>query len=145
MNGFAHEESVSAMLVGEFGGDRLILHDIFRNLGWRLLEAHKRREGMRYLGCNLVQVVLAELDSPHWNWKKILSDFRLLVRPPLLIVASPLAEDALWSEALNLGAHDVLARPLDRNEVERAIASACRRFNFQPEFARPKARAANVA
>jgi DNA-binding response OmpR family regulator len=133
------------MLVGEFGNDRLLLHDIFRNLGWRLLEVHRRREGMRHLGCSLVQVVVAERDSPHWNWKKILSDFRRLVRPPLLIVTSRLADDALWSEALNLGAHDVLAQPFDRDEVERAIASACRHFKFQPEFARPKVHAANVA
>jgi DNA-binding response OmpR family regulator len=145
MNAFALEESVSAMLVGEFGADRLLLHEIFDTLGWRLLEAHKRCDGMRHLERNLVHVVLAELDSPHWNWKQILSDFRLLARAPLLIVASRLAEDALWSEALNLGAHDVLARPFDRNEVERAIASACRRFKFQPEIARPKVRAANVA
>jgi DNA-binding response OmpR family regulator len=145
MNGFAREESVSAMLVGEFGNDRLLLHDIFRNLGWRLLEAHKRREGMRCLGCSLVQVVVAERDSPHWNWRKILSDFRRLVKPPLLIVTSRLADDALWSEALNLGAHDVLAQPFDRNEVERVMASACRRFKFQPELARPRVHAANVA
>jgi DNA-binding response OmpR family regulator len=133
------------MLVGEFGNDRFLLHDIFRNLGWRLLEARKRREGMRHLGCSLVEVVVAERDSPHWNWKKMLSDFRRLVRPPLLIVTSRLADDALWSEALNLGAHDVLAQPFDREEVERVIASACRRFKFQPEFARPKVRAATVA
>ena len=145
MNGFAREESVSAMLVGEFGADRLPLHHIFQNLGWRLWEARKRRDGMRYLRCSLVQVVVAEIDSPHWNWKQALRDFRLLARPPLLIVASRLAEDALWSEALNLGAHDVLARPFDRNEVERAIASACRRFNYQPEADRPRVRAANVA
>ncbi len=145
MNGFARKEFVSAMLVGEFGNDRLLLHDIFRNLGWRLLEAHKRRDGMRHLGSSLVEVVVAERDSSHWNWKKILNDFRRLARPPLLIVTSRLADDALWSEALNLGAHDVLAQPFDRDEVERVIASACRRFKFQPELARPKVRAANVA
>jgi DNA-binding response OmpR family regulator len=145
VNNFARKESVSAMLVGEFGNDRLLLHDIFRNLGWRLLEAHKRREGLRYLGCSPVEVVVAERDSPHWDWKEILRDFRRLVRPPRLIVTSRLADDALWSEALNLGAHDVLAQPFDRDEVERAIASACRRFKFQPELARPKVQAANVA
>ena len=30
---------------------------------------------------------------------------------PLVIVASHLADDQLWAEALNLGAHDVLAKP----------------------------------
>jgi DNA-binding response OmpR family regulator len=145
MHSFPREESVCAMLVGDFGADRLLLHDIFRNLGWRLWEARKRRDAMRRLASSLAPVVVAERDFPHWNWKRILSDFRLLARPPLLIVASRLADDALWSEALNLGAHDVLARPFDRDEVERAIASACRRFDFPPELARPKARTANAA
>src|ERR1019366_1338475 len=93
MKGFGREECISAMLVGEFGNERPLLHDIFRNLGWRLLEAHNRREGMRSLACSLVQVVVAERDFPHWNWKRILNDFRPLDRPPLLIATSRLADD----------------------------------------------------
>lgn len=145
MDGFAREESVSAMLVGEFGAERRLLHDVFRSLGWRPLEAHKRREGLRSLARNLVQVVVAERDFPHWNWKRILRDFRPMNQPPLLIVTSRLADDALWSEALNLGAHDVLAQPFDRNEVERVFASARRHFEFRPELARARTQAANVA
>jgi DNA-binding response OmpR family regulator len=145
MNRLARDESVCAMLVGDFSDDRLLLHDIFRSFGWRLWEARRRRAALRRLASSLVHVVVAERDFPHWNWKRILSDFRLLRKPPLLIVTSRLADEALWSEALNLGAHDVLARPFDRNEVERAIASAGRRFDFPPERARPASRAASAA
>jgi DNA-binding response OmpR family regulator len=74
-----------------------------------------------------------------------LRDLRPLEQPPLLIVTSRLADDALWSEALNLGAHDVLAQPFDRHQVERVFASARRRFEFRPELARGGARMANVA
>jgi FixJ family two-component response regulator len=41
-----------------------------------------------------------------------------------LIVASRLADDHLWAEALNLGAWDVLAKPFDRREVFRSVKSA---------------------
>jgi DNA-binding response OmpR family regulator len=38
-----------------------------------------------------------------------------------------LADDYLWSEALNLGAYDVLAKPFDVEEVVRTVDAARRR------------------
>jgi DNA-binding response OmpR family regulator len=37
--------------------------------------------------------------------------------PPLLVVTSRVADDRLWSEVLNLGGYDVLAKPLNTKEV----------------------------
>lgn len=34
------------------------------------------------------------------------------------------ADDSLWAEALNVGAYDVLAKPLDRTEVTRVLSLA---------------------
>ncbi|MGD0498717.1 MAG: hypothetical protein ABSC23_09815 [Bryobacteraceae bacterium] len=128
-----HEQSVTALLVGEYGNDRLLMRDIFHNLGWRLMEAPARREAMNCLRRNPVQVVLAESEVPHWGWKKILGDLRGLARPPQLIVTSRSADECLWSEVLNLGAYDVLARPLARDEVERVIDSALRHLDPHPD------------
>lgn len=44
-----------------------------------------------------------------------------------LIVVSRNANAELWAEVLNLGGHDVLARPFLRREVEWTISSALRR------------------
>jgi FixJ family two-component response regulator len=44
-----------------------------------------------------------------------------LPNSPLVIVISMHADEHLWAEALNLGAHDVLAKPLDAREVERVL------------------------
>ena len=33
-------------------------------------------------------------------------------------------DDSMWAEALNLGAYDVLAQPLDRGEVFTVLAAA---------------------
>lgn len=41
--------------------------------------------------------------------------------PPLLIVISRLADEHLWAEALNLGAYDVLAKPLNHTEIVRVL------------------------
>ena|ERR1035441_5587617 len=53
------------------------------------------------------------------SWTQLLDEIRLLSIPPFLIVTSRVADDYLWAEALNLGAYDVLAKPLDRTEVTR--------------------------
>jgi DNA-binding response OmpR family regulator len=142
----ALQVSVSALMVGEFGQDRLLMHDVFRGLGWRLFEAPDRRRAVQCLGRNPVQVVLAGDDIPNWNWKKILHDLRALPTPPQLIVVSRTADDYLWAEVLNCGAYDVLPRPLERDEVERVISAARRHFNVEPARAtRPAAAAAGAA
>src|SRR5215469_1083121 len=126
------ENKLSALLVGDYQGDRLLVQDVFRRLGWKLFEASDRRRAMECLDKNPVQVVIAESDVPNWNWRRMLTDLRDLAKPPQLIVTSHLADESLWSEVLNIGGYDVMAQPLERKEVERVIASAHRHFGYQP-------------
>jgi DNA-binding response OmpR family regulator len=51
----------------------------------------------------------------------MLDQISLLPDPPLFIVASRLADERLWAEALNLGAWDVLAKPFVADEVTRIV------------------------
>jgi len=126
------ENSVSALLVGVYENDRLLLHEVFRKAGWRLFEARSKRGALRCLEHNPVQVVITERDVKNWHWKKALLDLGRLAHPPQLIVASRAADDYLWAEALNVGAYDVLAQPFQRDEVERVVASARRHFEVKP-------------
>jgi DNA-binding response OmpR family regulator len=135
MTGTKLQSSVTALAVGEFAEDRLLLHDIFRDLGWRLLEASDRRRAMQCLERNPVHVVLAESDLPNWNWRKVLNDIRRLAAPPQLIVTSRTADDYLWAEVLNVGGYDVLPQPFERDEVERVIAAAHRHHAFPAQRA----------
>lgn len=141
------DHSVSALLVGAYEKDRLLVHDIFRKYGWRLFEARDRRKAMQFLERNPVQVVIAETDVPMWNWKKLLQYLGKLAPSPQLIVTSQHADDHLWAEALNIGAYDVLPQPFERDEVERVVASASRHFAVQHLRAgrQPAEQTANVA
>ena len=65
-----------------------------------------------------IPIVLCDGES---GWREILDEFRTLPDPPFLIVTSRTADDRLWSEALNLGAYDVLAKPYDPDEVLRVL------------------------
>ncbi len=100
------------------------------NVGWQLSTASTLSSALRALRQLRCPVVVCERDLPLGDWKDLLEHTRQLTSPPLLIVASRHADDALWAEALNLGAYDVLAKPFDRLETVRVIASACLRSRF---------------
>src|ERR1051326_4977846 len=88
MNGPIHNNPVSALLVGDYENDRLLVHNVFGRLGWRLFEAPNRRHALQCLHQHPVQVVMAESSIPQWNWKRVLRDLRNLTHPPQLIVTS---------------------------------------------------------
>jgi DNA-binding response OmpR family regulator len=126
------ENIVSALLVGDYHQDRPLVHEVFRKLEWKLFEARDRRRALRCLDKNPVHVVLAESNLPYWNWRRVLRDLRRRKHPPQLIVTSRTADDYLWSEVLNIGGFDVLAQPLEPEELERVIASARRHYGIPP-------------
>lgn len=126
------QAGICALLVGDYQAERLQVNDIFQRSGWRLLEAPDRRHALRCLDRNPVHVVIADSEARGWNWKRVLRDLHRRSHPPALVVTSRLADDALWSEVLNLGGYDVLVRPLATEEVERVVAAARRQFDRQP-------------
>ncbi len=140
MNDTTRDDTVSALLLGKFETDRNLLRQIFWKSGWRLFEAPDRRVGLDYLQRVPLEVVIAETEVADSNWQSVLGDLRRMARPPQLVVTSRTADDYLWAEVLNIGGFDVLAQPLDRDEVERVVASASRHFHR-----RPPARAASNA
>jgi len=132
-----NDNSLCALLLGAFEKDRPLLTEIFRRAGWRLLEARNRRRALHCLQKNPVQVVIAESDLPDWNWKHVLNDLRRMAAPPQLVVTSATADEYLWAEVLNVGGYDVLAQPLEADEVERVVVSAWRHFPKSPTPVEP--------
>src|SRR4051794_39016411 len=62
-----------------------------------------------------ISVIVCDCDALPGAWIAILDDLLDMPNPPSLILTSRLADDRLWAQALNLGAWDVLAKPLDRS------------------------------
>ena len=71
-----------------------------------------------------VPVVVCEHTLPDGDWKALVEESSRWRNPPRIIVTSPLADEALWAEVLNLGGYDVLAAPLQGDEVCRVLALA---------------------
>ena len=126
------DRSICALLVGEYEDGRLLMHEVFRDAGWRLLEAHGRKKALQFLSRVAVQVVITSCNVRNWDWRNVLENLRRMARPPQLIVTSRTADEHLWAEVLNCGGYDVLPQPFRREEIERVIASARRHYALQP-------------
>jgi two-component system response regulator PilR (NtrC family) len=85
------------------------------------------RQARAELRRNHYQVVLTEAALPDGNWLDALHLARECPRPLEVIVTDAQADARLWTEALNLGAYDLLAQPFYEPEVRRILHNACSR------------------
>ena len=75
---------------------------------------------------NPAPVIICERDLPDGEWKDVMDGLKLLARPPSVIVISRHADEDLWVAVLTLGGYDVLPKPLEEEETQRAVDSAWR-------------------
>lgn len=119
--------SVTVLAISPANEDHCTLEGIFDD-STEVLHADSLQAAVAVLHDQSVPIVICERDLGPYTWKNVLETIAHLPRPPLLIVASRLADEYLWSEALNLGAYDVLAKPFDVEEVVRTVDAARRRW-----------------
>ncbi|MGA2579783.1 MAG: response regulator [Bryobacteraceae bacterium] len=111
------QQVVEVLLVSPFDEDHLHLRDILKHSNWQQHEARTQKESFEFLRENVAPVVICESELPDGTWQDVLSRLGRMKCPPLLVVTSRVADDRLWSEVLNLGGYDVLAKPLNTKEV----------------------------
>lgn len=114
----------SALLVSPCEDDRIVLESLFQRQNWTLSAVETFGAAVSFLAQTTVPLVISERDLPLASWKDVLRQTRDLRQAPLLIVVSRLADEYLWSEVLNLGGHDVLAKPLCESEALRVFRHA---------------------
>ncbi len=139
--------TVTVLAVSSSPTDRDSLRAIFAHSHWHLVEAGSCAEALSFLHAQPIPVVIGEAILPDGTWRDLLQKGSSLADPPRLIVTSDLADDRLWAEALNLGAHDVLAKPFRAAEVFRTISLAWRQWKdclTASKLARPVAMTAGV-
>ena len=129
--------TAAVALVGFEAGDQDSITRIVDSSGcplppeckWRVHLQASVESTMASLRRERIPIILCDRDRTADAWKELLEQFDGLSSPPSLIVASRLADDHLWVEALNLGAYDVLAKPFETAEVVRIFNLACLRWN----------------
>ena len=113
-----------ALLISQFEQDHEFFHSLFQEQGWRLYGADSLRCGLSLLRRRAASVVITEQNLSTASWKDVLEAVCLMPSPPLVVVSSIHADDYLWAEALNLGAYDVLSKPVERTEAIRVFNGA---------------------
>ncbi len=76
-------------------------------------------------------VILTEAALPDGNWLDALHLARECPQDVEVIVTDPHADARLWSQALNLGAYDLIAQPFYAPEVCRILHNACTRRVYE--------------
>ena len=71
-------------------------------------------------------IVICDRDLPDGDWRKLWDILAREPKPPMFIVTSRLADDALWAEVLNVGGYDLLLKPFRAEEVIRMVHAAAR-------------------
>ncbi|MFB3827362.1 MAG: response regulator [Bryobacteraceae bacterium] len=105
--------------------DQLSLGHLFRHTKWTLLEAGSCSDALHLIRSFPVPVVICDSTLPDGEWRDLLDQAVLSTSvPPLLIVASRLADDRLWAEVMDAGGYDVLEKPFNHSEVVRVVSLA---------------------
>jgi DNA-binding response OmpR family regulator len=119
--------------------DQVELGRILSRLRWRADRAYSRAEAIRMLRQAAVPVIVCDRDLPDGTWQDVLRESALERNPPSVIVISTNGNDArLWSEVVNLGGYEVLAKPFDLREVFHSISMGWRRWQQAERPVRPK-------
>lgn len=126
----------TVLCVSPFEADHVFLEHAFRHSNWKVHAVRSSREALEWLSRRPAPVVLCEESLPDGTWKEMLADVASMPDGPVLIVTSRLADDILWAEVLNLGAYDLLMKPLDATEVFRVVSLAWRHWKNNWEKAR---------
>ena len=130
---FQPERTVTVLAISPNEEDHLFLANIFSHTNWQLRAAHTWHDALGLIARQRIPVLLCERQLLDATWKEVLSGLSHLADRPVLIVASRLADEAFWAEALNLGAYDVLMKPFDATEVFRVVSLAWLSWKNQRE------------
>ena len=116
--------------------DHTNVRHILGHSKWILDTADGLKAAIASLERHNPSVVICECDLKPGNWTDVLDHTNRRPHPPSVVVASRLADERLWSEILNRGAWDLLAKPFDRVELIRSIRSAWEHWRNQIEGSR---------
>jgi DNA-binding response OmpR family regulator len=113
--------------VSPFEDDHTSLEQIVSELRFKINRALTLTSALDFLARGETTVLICERDLAGGSWKDLLSAVSASPYQPPVVVASHLADELLWIEALTAGAYDVVAKPYYPTEVIRIVSLASRR------------------
>jgi DNA-binding response OmpR family regulator len=118
------ERTVTVLAVSPNPDTVARLRGIFEHTNWGMDVVKDCESALDFARRQPVAVVICERYLPDGTWRDLYQRVSVLAVPPPVIVTSHDADDELWSEVLDSGGYDVLARPLMAAEVTRIVSLA---------------------
>ncbi|MFN7923089.1 MAG: hypothetical protein U0Q16_23505 [Bryobacteraceae bacterium] len=99
---------------------------ILARSNWRPLWASSIGEAERLLLSSPSGVVVCEAELPDGRWQDLAARTARQGLHPLIVVASRLADEELWTAVLTFGGFDLVAMPFHERELLGSVAQAWR-------------------
>jgi len=113
-------EPIAVLSISKDEHDHASLQNVFGHVRWVIVKATDVASARSVLKKENISVVVFDCDSISDDWRKIVD----IAHPASIIVASRLADDRLWTDALAGGAWDVLPKPFQTAELLRTVRCA---------------------
>lgn len=106
--------------------DRLLLEQLAKPRHWTVRFTHSPQEGFTLATQNHFEVVLCDRNQYGYPWREVIDRLASISPESCILLVSPVKEDYLWRDVLQLGGYDVLPRPLRESAVLQAIDAVVR-------------------
>ena len=127
--GLEDRPPAAVVALAAFNRDREVLTSISRHGPWDVHFADSRVEAWEIVHRLRSPVVLYDRDWPNAEWRTTVHTFSVCPQRPCVILMSRVADDYLWQELIRCGGHDLLAKPLQADDVHRALKRAWSYWN----------------
>ncbi|MEZ5352601.1 MAG: hypothetical protein R2762_08185 [Bryobacteraceae bacterium] len=125
-------DNVSVLLISPFETDRRAMASIFTRSRWSLAAVSGLGEAQQLLRRQTPSIIVTETTFPGGDWRLVLSTASVLQPvPPKVIVASRLADDALWQHVLDAGGYDLLEKPFEPESIFWTVSQAWRHWRAE--------------
>lgn len=104
--------------------DRTALQRIIGACKWEVQWTGTCKEAIDEFRRKAPVIVICDVDLADGDWRQLWDILAREPKPPMFIVTSRLADDALWAEVLNVGGYDLLLKPFRAEEVIRIVHTA---------------------
>jgi DNA-binding NtrC family response regulator len=119
---------MSVLLVSTGRSDAEMFRTLLDQSNARLTAVRTYHEAFVALRKEAFAVVVCDERLPDGSWKDLLGLIAPLTEAPRMVVIAPEFREALYAEVFNLGAWELLLRPLKAEEVRRLLQVGCEKF-----------------
>lgn len=113
------------LLISSFPDDGRRLSEMLHMLRLVVVQVETLQQARAALRQDEYDLVLTEAVLLDGNWLDVLHVSRGTPHELKVVVTGPHLDDHSWSEALEMGAYDLLPQPFDEPEVRRTMSRAC--------------------